>query len=216
MSIKALLIDLSLPMKDENAHLLQELSKWLQGYTQQDVSPQTLQQQVSLTYSSEIQQRTTVIYDRITALLASTIDGDLASLERFGEVYRDRLEQQLDDYLSHPKIQELLSSIPSVLIAVNPLLPFHLKNLHTPPIMYIGDGKNSHYLKPSVYYYAEILARSTLEPDEVLMVCYDSLSLGVFNQLGIATWNMLNPKQWEESTDMNLHPDGVLDRKSVV
>lgn len=210
MSTKALLFDLSLTMKDENAHLLQELSGWLEAHSQRAISPHKVQQHLDLAYPLErIERYTSTIQYRLANLVQCTVGNNAPSLEAFSEVYQGMLEQQLDRYLSNQQIQNALADLSGILIAVNPMLVFRTEHLCSYPIIYVSDARSSHYLKPSLHYFAELLARSTLEPDEVLFVHEDSNALQLFHQLGIETWNVRGGKAAGASSELLLYPDAV-------
>lgn len=84
MSTKALLFDLSLTMKDENAHLLQELSGWLEAHSQRAISPHKVQQHLDLAYPLErIERSTSTIQYRLANLVQCTVGNNAPSLEAF-------------------------------------------------------------------------------------------------------------------------------------
>lgn len=209
MSIKALLIDLSLSMKDENAQLLQYLSKSLHEHTTKEISPNSLQQH--LEQNSILEQYTVSIYQRLNQVLPSSLlDNTESLMDVFRDTHQKDVEREFNRYWDDEHFQKLLKSVTNILLAVNPLVPIRLESLKDYPISYVSHAGNTHYFKPSLHYYAEILARSTLEPDEILLVHTDTQSLEIFKRLGIATWNMLNNVEWEEPNQLVLHPDAVI------
>lgn len=81
-------------------------------------------------------------------------------------------------------IERLIAQEYAVVIATNPVYPAEAirqrmawaglpSQLDAPPYAFVTHGDNMHFIKPNPAYYAEILARVGVEPDEAVMVGND-------------------------------------------
>lgn len=125
-------------------------------------------------------------------------------------------------------LQQLLTCNYDVVIATNPMYPrqFAIERMiqggleaFIEQISFITHADNMHFLKPTVCYYAELLARTGLEPDQVVMIGdRDDNDILPAKTLGIKGYLFDNPSSYPNIFNaindvitpiLSLHPDMI-------
>lgn len=124
---------------------------------------------------------------------------------RFDEFYRNGFESLRALTTPRPDARRVLEWAISVgyrvIIATNALFPevairarLRWAGLEAVPVEFVTHIENSHFAKPQPEYYAEILARAGLRPQEALMVGNDwNDDILPAAKLGLATWWIAEP-----------------------
>ena len=147
------------------------------------------------------QSNTEIIAATLAAELAMTRRQTDETLDEFYATAHDQLRRISQPMpLARTLVECLLGQNLVVAIATNPLFPeaavmqrldwAGLADL-APQFRYITHSGNSHFIKPSPAYYAELAARVGVEPDEALMIG-DNLSNDIepARAIGIAAWHV--------------------------
>ncbi len=142
-------------------------------------------------------------------------DGQISNEEvfwsKFGSLFKEKtdfLKIQLEDFYDsdfdnaisfcgfNPAVKHALDEISragiEMVVATNPIFPktatvkrIKWAGLNPDDFSYISTYENSHYCKPNVNYYIEILNKLNLKPDEVIMVGNDLTEDLAAQQAGI-------------------------------
>lgn len=102
-----------------------------------------------------------------------------------------------------------------VVLATNPLFPsiatenrIRWAGLQPEDFEYFTTFENSHYCKPNLDYYREILEKRSLKPEECLMVGNDVGEDMVTEQLGMKTFLLTDCLINKENKDISQYPNG--------
>ena len=154
----------------------------------------------------------------------SKIFGDRAykDIPVFDEYYRTDFVVAKDACGYNAKAVEIVKKLNKcglkVVLATNPLFPLVAQlarvgwaGLSESDFAYITHYDNSHYCKPNIKYYEEIVAKLKLDPTECLMVGNDVNEDMIAEQLGmkvfLVTDCLLNPN----NKDISMYPHGNFD-----
>ncbi len=137
----------------------------------------------------------------------------------FDEFYQNEFHQVKNVCGVNKRIPQIVAQMKSLgyrmVLATNPLFPavatrgrIQWAGLKTEDFEFYSTYENSHYCKPNVEYYRELLQKLSLKPEECLMVGNDveedmiaeTIGLSVF----LVTDCMLNPKD----RDISRYPNG--------
>ena len=102
-----------------------------------------------------------------------------------------------------------------MVLATNPLFPsiatenrIRWAGLQPEDFEYFTTFESSHYCKPNLDYYREILDRLSLKPEECLMVGNDVSEDMVTEQLGMKTFLLTECLINKENKDISQYPNG--------
>ena len=102
-----------------------------------------------------------------------------------------------------------------VVLATNPLFPsiatenrIRWAGLQPEDFEYFTTFENSHYCKPNLDYYQEILEKRSLKPEECLMVGNDVGEDMITEQLGMKTFLLTDCLINKENKDISQYPNG--------
>lgn len=112
-------------------------------------------------------------------------------------------------------VQSLKEKGTRVVLATNPLFPsiatenrIRWAGLQPENFEYFTTFENSHYCKPNLDYYREILEKLSLKPEECLMVGNDVGEDMVAEQLGMKTFLLTDCLINKASVDISQYPNG--------
>ena len=149
-------------------------------------------------------------------------EGAYNDIPAFDEYYRTDfvIAKQACDYNAKAVeiVKRLNKSGTKVVLATNPLFPLVAQEarigwagLSEKDFEYITHYENSHYCKPNISYYEEIIEKLGLKPDECLMVGNDVNEDMIAEQLGmkvfLVTDCLLNP----DNKDISAYSHGNFD-----
>ena len=223
MSIKAVLFDLDatlLPM-DQN-EFIEEYFKSLSakmakyGYEQKKLVEAIWSGVKTMVLSTGEKTNEQSFWDAF-----KTVFGD-KSLDDI-EIHKNYYESDFDGLKSvcgySPESNKLIKHLKEkgliVALATNPVFPriatekrIDWAGLDKTDFELVTTFENSHYCKPNINYYKEILEKLNLKPDECIMVGNDALEDMVAEKLGIKVFlltdNLLNSK----NLDISKYPQG--------
>ncbi|MEA4884473.1 MAG: HAD family hydrolase [Clostridia bacterium] len=126
------------------------------------------------------------------------VDGLAPALDSFYADDFPSLRQTLE-VVPHPKAREMIEGLLEtgydVVIATNPVFPMEAitermrwGGVDGLPYAHVTSYETSHYCKPNIEYYEEILDRIGRSPEECMMVGNDCLEDMVAGDLGITTY----------------------------
>lgn len=206
--IKAVLLDLdNTLLGNENAIFVPQYFRladqyFLEEWAQPGMSRALSQVVAALSRSRDNRQPN---LDLAETIIAETMQRPLDEVRRAFATFYSQVYPQLQRYVQPiPFAQELFQYLRqhdyAVVIATNPLYPAEAiyqrlawAGLPSDPAEYafVTTADNTHFIKPEPAYYAEIIARVGVEPDETLMVG-DSLENDIYpaNCLGIITYHV--------------------------
>lgn len=225
MSIKAVLFDLDgtlLPMDQE-----QFIKAYMTGLSTHmaphGYDPETLVKSIWASTMAVIKADGTLtnedmFWHTITSICGEQVKNDIPIFEKF---YEDKFQEVSRSCGYNPLASKVIESLKTknltLILATNPVFPAVATNsrirwagLNKDDFALVTTYENSHFCKPNINYYVEILNKMSLDPTECLMVGNDvgedmivaTLGMDVF----LVTDHIINTK----GVDIGQYPHGDL------
>lgn len=140
----------------------------------------------------------------------------------FDEFYRTDFQKVKDVCGYEPRAKEVIDYVKSkgfrVILATNPLFPsvatesrIRWAGLYTENFECFTSYENSHYCKPNLDYYREILDNCKLDPEECLMIGNDVGEDMVASQLGMKVFLLTDCLINRKNEDISVYSHGGVD-----
>ena len=135
--------------------------------------------------------------------------------EDFAEVKNSTIPSETSKKI----IEELKLRKKRIILATNPIFPFvatktriSWAGLETDNFEYITTYENSHFAKPSVHYYEEVILKNNLDPDETIMIGNDAVEDMIAMELGLKTFLVTDCLNNKNNVDITEFEQGSLDQ----
>jgi len=205
---------LSIDMNDFEKYYFGSLTEALKGFVEPaEFSKILFSSMKAMVMNTEFKTNEVVFMDAMESLVKE----DLAEYKtRFGDYYQKGFDVLRNAVLDTREMQEastaLLKKGYKLVIATNPLFPQMAINkriewagLDRKDFSYVSYFEKSHYCKPNIEYYEEILTEIGKRPEECMMVGNDVQEDLIAGKIGIATYlitdHLLNRKNLEIQAD---------------
>lgn len=140
----------------------------------------------------------------------------------YDEFYQTDFQKVKDVCGYEPRARDIMDFVKQkgfrVVLATNPLFPsvatesrIRWAGLDVDDFAYFTSYENSHYCKPNLEYYHEILSKLNVAPDECLMVGNDVGEDMIASQLGMKVFLLTNCMINKKNEDINIYPHGSFD-----
>lgn len=151
---------------------------------------------------------------------------DEETIKRFEDMYKNEFQDLIEYTNPTLKAKELMEIFKEkglkVYCCTNPLFPqiatfsrIRWANLNPDDFIHVTTYENSHYAKPNIKYYEEVLENFNLVPEECIMIGNDVSEDLIVKKLNIKTFllkdNLINSKNLEIITDYEGNFDDLLD-----
>ena len=156
------------------------------------------------------------------SLLSTYGDKVRAHLHIFDDFYRTDFQQIRNVCGFEPKAAELINHIKSIgyriALATNPLFPkvatesrIRWAGLNPEDFELFTSYETSHYCKPNLDYYREVLKKLDVSPEECLMVGNDVAEDMIAKELGMRVFLLTDCIINKNNTDISKYPHGSFD-----
>jgi FMN phosphatase YigB (HAD superfamily) len=223
MKISAVLFDLDgtlLPM-DQDVFIKDYLGRLARKLAPYGYEPKKLIEAVWVGTKAMVQNTGAVTNEEAFWTACDAYLGCEASKDK--EIHADFYQNEFNEVKAvcgfEPKAAQIVQSLKEkgtrVVLATNPLFPsiatenrIRWAGLQRSDFEYFTTFENSHYCKPNLDYYREILEKLLLKPEECLMVGNDVGEDMVTEQLGMKTFLLTDCLINKAGVDISQYPNG--------
>jgi len=223
MDVKAILFDLDgtlLPMNQDlfMKYYFGELAKKLVplGYNKDTLVNDVWTGTKAMVMNDGTKTNEETFWDTFCSLAGKDCRSDMPIFDSF---YRNEFTAAKNACQPTAAAKEVINLIKAsgrrLILATNPLFPFVATEnrigwagLSTEDFELITTYENCHYCKPNPKYYAEILEKTGLKPEECLMVGNNTEEDMIAETLGIKVFLLTDCLINEKNTDISKYPQG--------
>ncbi len=225
MSIKTVLFDLDgtlLPM-DQEIFLKAYMGKLAAHMAPHGYEPETLVKSIWASTMAVIKADGTLsnedmFWQTITSMCGDQVKSDMAIFEEF---YQDKFQEVANacgyDPMANQVVKFLKDKGITLILATNPVFPAVATNsrirwagLDCEDFALVTTYENSHFCKPNIKYYEEILDKMGLDPKECLMVGNDVAEDMIASNLGMEVYLVTDCLINSKGLDIANYPQGSL------